>query len=119
MKKFNQGYRVLFVDDDRIWGNLFFKWYGENTNYSVAHAFDAIETMAYLLENNVDLVVTKVITDRFNVKEIVYTAGNFPGERDQILANGAHSHLFKPLSMDALATAIVTVMEKNLSPHSL
>ncbi len=128
MKKFNQGYNILFVDDDRIFGKLFIKWYGKNTNYDVDHVFDTIEALAYLLENDVDLVVTnvrmpgldgieltKVITDRFNARVIVYTAGNFPGERGQILANGALAHLFKPMSMDELTSAIVKVMENNLN----
>ncbi len=45
MKKFNQGYNILFVDDDRIFGKLFIKWYGKNTNYDVAHIFDAINLL--------------------------------------------------------------------------
>ena len=88
------GYRILFVDDDRIWGKLFLKWYGANSNYSVAHVFDAIEALAYLIENEVDLVVTnvrmlgmdgieltKVITASFKVKVVVYTTGTDFGQR--------------------------------------
>jgi len=128
MKTFNQGYRILFVDDDRVFGKLFLKWYGQKSNYSVAHAFNAGEALTYLGINDVDLVVTnvrmpgmdgieltKVITEHFDAKVIVYTAGNFSGERERILANGALAHLFKPMPMDELTSAIVKVMENNLN----
>jgi CheY-like chemotaxis protein len=127
MKPWTQGYRTLFVDDDRLWGRLFIKWFGQHTNYTVAHTFNADEALAYLDGNDIDLVVTnvrmpgmdgieitKVITDRFDTKVVVYTAGNFPGERQQILDNGALAYLSKPMSMDALTAAIVKVVENNL-----
>ena len=127
MTTWNQGYRILFVDDDRILGKLFLKWFGQNTNYAVAHTYNADEAVEFLENNDIDLVVTnvrmpgmdgieltKVITDHFDAKVIVYTGGNFPGERNQILANGALAHLFKPMPMENLTATITKVMENNL-----
>lgn len=121
--KWDQGYRILFVDDDKIFGRMFEKWFSTQTNYKFMHARDSVAGFQLLDENRFDVVIsnvrmpgmdglefTKVLKEKYDTKVIIYTAGNFPGERQLAFRNGAHARLFKPVSMEDLTDFIVSLL---------
>lgn len=124
--------QALVVDDHPVNRVLASRLLGK-TGWAVAQAEDGEQALAWLAENQADLVLLdismptlsgeevcrRIRADRLggpDTRLIAYTAHAMPEEREQFLACGFDAILVKPISRDSLAAVLQSL---DLAPEQI
>jgi response regulator RpfG family c-di-GMP phosphodiesterase len=134
MSRQERKYQLLVVDDEPYICNIVTEALSSSEDYRVVSFSDPKEAVAYIEQNQVDLVLTDLVMGDFSGVEVLDQALNyhpdcivilmtaFPTVNNAIsvLKKGAYDYLVKPFKLETLKSAIKRGLEhQNLTRENL